>query len=337
MRIRKRDLMLAVMAAVLSLAALPLEAQRIPTPPTPPDSPRPPRPPRPPHPPRWSDSGDGVAKIDTVVPFSSRGTVELTLVAGTMKLSTWDRNQVRVVASTSGEPSLELDVSDSHLSLEQVRTRRNGNDDRLGRATYDVTVPVGSRASLSAVSGDITAAGIRGRLEVDNVSGNIDVRDIGSTLDVEGVSGRITIANVGGDARVENVNGRVSITGVAGSANAETVSGALSISGVQGERVHATSVSGDIDFSGAIKPSGRYEFETHSGQTNLKLASNANAEISVETFSGSVSNGYAGAVRRRNSDTDEDSTNYDYVIGRGEGRVRVETFSGNVHISQGNQ
>ncbi|MFI5239675.1 MAG: DUF4097 family beta strand repeat-containing protein [Gemmatimonadales bacterium] len=322
-------------AAMLVIGAAPLAAQVVPpAAPRPAASPRPPRPPRPPH--VWSSDGDGVARIDTVVAFSPNGQIELSLVSGRMKLSTWNRDQVRVVATTSGPPSLQFDASSSHVSLEQVRNGYNNERSNVGSATYDVTVPVGARATLSAVSGDIDASGVRGRVEVSNVSGTVNVRDVGSALTVEGVSGDVTISNVGGEAHVENVSGRVSLTRVAGSASVETVSGGITLNGVRGDDIHATTVSGDIDFAGALTGSARYSFETHSGRTNLRVASNANGTISVETFNGSVSNDYPGAVRRRNSDPDDDTSSYSYVIGRGEGRLRVETFSGTVHISQGN-
>jgi hypothetical protein len=325
-------MVLPALVAALAAGVVPCKAQGVPAPPAPP------RPPRVHSRSTFSDDDQGVARIDTVVSFSANGTVELSLVAGTMKLSTWDRNQVRVVASTTGEPSLQFDASSSHLSLEQSRNGRSSrNGDDVGNATYEVTVPTGSRATLSAVSGNITASGVRGAVDVSTVSGSVDVRDLGSTLSVEGVSGDITAANVANDARVENVSGRISLSSVGGSASAETVSGSIAVSGVRGDRVHVTTVSGNVDFAGSVSGTGRYEFETHSGRTNLKLASNANVAISVETFSGSVSNDYPGAVRRRNSDSDDDGTSYDYVIGRGTGRVHVETFSGSVHISQGNQ
>jgi DUF4097 and DUF4098 domain-containing protein YvlB len=233
---------------------------------------------------------------------------------------------------------LQLDASSSHLTLEQTRSGgRHGRGDDVGTATYDVTVPAGSRASLSAVSGSINAAGLRGAVDVSNVSGSVDLRDLGSSLNVEGVSGNITVTNVTSDAHVENVSGRISLSGVGGSATAETVSGGINIAGVRGDRVHVTTVSGDIDFAGSVTGSGRYDFETHSGEANLKLASNTQATVSVETFSGSVSNDFPGAVRRRNSDPDDNSTNYEFTINRGGGRVRVETFSGSVRISKGNQ
>ncbi len=344
MKIRMQRLVLPAVIAAFAIGAAPCWAQ-VPTPPSPPSPPSPadapvsPRPPRPPRPPRtWFGGDHGVAKIDTLLPFSSNGTIDLSLVSGTMKVSTWDRNQVRVVASTTGEPSLQLDASSTHLTLEQTRSgSRRGRGDDIGTATYDVTVPSGTRASLAAVSGSINATGLRGAVDASNVSGSMDLRDLGASLNVEGVSGRITVANVASDAHVENVSGRVSLTGVGGSVNAETVSGGISLAGVRGDRVHVTTVSGDIDFTGSVPSSGRYDFETHSGDARLKLASNTQATLSVETFSGSVSNDFPGAVRRKNSDPDDDSTNYDFIINRGGGRVRVETFSGSVHISKVNQ
>ena len=339
MGIRIRNFAMPLLIAGLIVGAGPVAAQA--TPPTPPRPPVPvvasPRPPRPPRAPRAWSGEDGVARIDTTVPFSAQnGTVELSLVAGTMKLSTWNQNKIRVVASTSGPPSLQFDASNSHMSLEQVRNGSRGDRSSVGSATYDVTVPAGSRATLSAVSGDIDASGLRGRAEVSTVSGSVNVRDVGSGLSVEGVSGNITVANVGGEAHVENVSGRVSVTGVGGSVSVETVSGGITLNGVEGSSIHATSVSGDLDFAGPVGGSARYNFETHSGRANLRIASNANTAIRVETFSGSVSNDYPGAVFKGQNSSDDDTSSVDIIIGQGQGRLRVETFSGSVHISKGN-
>ena len=326
---------LLVPATVAMAGAVnPLGAQV--TPPTPPApvirAPRPPRPPRPPQ--AWFGSGDGVTRIDTILPFSANGSVDVSLIAGAMKITTWNQNQVKVVASTTGDPSLQFDVSGSHLSLEQSG-RRNGNRN-VGTATYDIVVPAGTRATLSAVSGSVDASGLKGSVEINVVSGRVDVRDLGSSLSVEGVSGDIVANHVASDVRVQNVSGRLTVTSVGGTLNAETVSGGVTARGVGGDRVHITTVSGTIDFTGAPTRSARYDFETHSGRTDIRLASNASALVGVETFSGSVTNDYPGAVRRRNSDPDDDRTNYEYIIGHGDARVRAQTFSGSVHITQGN-
>ncbi|HEV2641681.1 MAG TPA: DUF4097 family beta strand repeat-containing protein, partial [Candidatus Elarobacter sp.] len=194
-----------------------------------------------------------------------------------------------------------------------------------------------TRATLSAVSGSIQATGVRGAMDISTVSGRVDVRDAGATVAVEGVSGPITVANVSGDLRVESVSSAITVSNVGGTLSSETVSGRIDIQGVRGPRVRATTVSGDMGFTGAINPSGRYDFESHSGRTTLRLASNASASISVDTFSGSVSNDYPGAVRRTSGEPDEDRTRYEYVIGKGDARIHVDSFSGRVIITQGNQ
>ena len=85
-------------------------------------------------------------------------------------------------------------------------------------SVFELNVPKAVAATgLSAVSGDINASGMHGRVEANVVSGNVDVMNVGTSLYVQGVSGNITVANVGGDAHVENVSGRISVTNVGGS------------------------------------------------------------------------------------------------------------------------
>lgn len=331
---------IAILATTMMGGAL-CGAQGVPTPPRAPEgvrTPRPPRAPRPPRPPSaWFSDDSGVTKIDTIVPFSANGSAELSLVSGAMTVKTWDRPEVRVVASATGDARLTFEASHSHVDLEQTSRGWRDRSSSGGSVTYDVTVPAGTRTELSAVSGTIQATGIHGAMDVSSVSGRVDVRDAGSTVAVEGVSGPITVANVSGDLRVESVSAPLTVSNVGGTLSAETVSGRVDIQGVRGPRVRATTVSGTIDYVGAIAPSGRYDFESHSGRTTLRLASNASASVSVDTFSGSVTNDYPGAVRRAAGDSDEDRTHFEYVLGKGEARVHVETFSGRVIITQGNQ
>lgn len=279
----------------------------------------------------------GFTKIDTTVAFSPSGSIDLELVAGSMTVTTWDRNEVRVVASATGDARIEFDASRSHIDMEQARRgrwgSRNGGD---GTVTYQVTVPAGVRGTLGAVSGSIDVAGVRGGLEVSTVSGAVTVRDAGQSVSVEAVSGRVNVANVQGDAHVESVSSAITISNVSGSLSAESVSGSIAMSGVRGARVRANTVSGRMDYAGAINPAGHYDFESHSGRVTLRLASNASAAVSVNTFSGSVSSDYPGAVRRAGSD-DDDGRTFEYTLGRGDARVRIETFSGTVLITQGNQ
>lgn len=279
--------------------------------------------------------GSDVTKIDTLVPFTANGSVELGLISGSIKVSAWNRNQVRVVASTSGGATLDFDATSSHVDLGV--NHRWSRGDGGGSATYDVTVPTGARVTLDAISGSITAVGVHGGIDANSISGAVQLRDAGAGVSVESVSGSVTVVGVSGDVKVEAVSGDIQVSNVSGTASAESVSGDVNLTNVRGTRVRANSVSGSVVYAGSLNPVGRYEFETHSGSTRLQLAPGASAVISVDTYSGSVANQYPGAVRRSEGDPDEERTSYRYTIGRGNARVSISTFSGRVQISQMNQ
>lgn len=274
-----------------------------------------------------------MARIDTLVPFSASGSVELGLISGSINVSAWNRGQVRVVASATGNASLDFDATGSHVDL---GVNQNGSDEG-GGASYDVTVPAGTRVTLNAISGSITVAGVRGGIDANSVSGSVDVRDAAANVAIESVSGNVTASGVAGDVKAETVSGRLDVSNVSGTVSAGNVSGSIYLSDTRGTRVRASSVSGGVTFAGVLNPAGRYQFETHSGRTVLKLASGASAVITVNTYSGSVANDYPGAVRRAEGDADDERTSYRYTIGRGDARVSIDTFSGRVQISQGNR
>jgi DUF4097 and DUF4098 domain-containing protein YvlB len=230
------------------------------------------------------DSERGLTKIDSMIPFTSSGTVELRIGSGTINVKTWDRNDGHVVASTSNNTKLDLDVSRSHIGL-NTRGRWTGRMP-LGTANYDVTVPVGTRLSLNAMSGSLKAAGVRGRIDANAISGSVDVRDASGNVEAQCISGPVTIAGVSGDVRVETVSGAIDISNVSGAVRAENVSGSIDVTNARGPRVRLGSMSGSLSYAGVLSPDGRYEFETHSGTVALHLPSNSNADVAVETFSG---------------------------------------------------
>lgn len=333
MNLKFRSALACISAAIAIAGAAPVQAQK--SPPAPPDVPAMPS--------RWSPrfDGSGVSHLDTLVPFSERGSVELGLVSGSIKVSAWNRNQVRVIANAPDGSTLDFDATSSHVDLgvhgPNVRRRWSGE---TGNArydvAYDVTVPTGTRLTLSSISGGINASGVHGGIDANTVSGAVAVRDAAASVAIESVSGNVTVVDVAGDVRAEAVSGTITVSGVAGTVSAENVSGRTEVSNVRGTRVRAGAVSGDVTFTGVLNPAGRYDFHTHSGRLVLQLAGGASAAVNVDTYSGSVMNDYPGAVRRSESDPDDARTSYRYTMGRGDARVSIETFSGRVQISQGN-
>jgi DUF4097 and DUF4098 domain-containing protein YvlB len=276
------------------------------------------------------------AQIDTTVRLDRGGAVDLSLISGRIRVTGWDRPDVKVSASIDrGE--LRLDANSSRVSLTVDQTdddhRDRGRHD-IGDARYDVSVPRGARLILEAVSGDVAATGSQGEIEASSVSGDVDVTDGVREVSVESVSGSVHAARVNGNLRAESVSGDVRVESVTGNLEASTVSGNLRLSGVQSKDVRTETVSGDVVYSGSIDGGGRYSFESHSGTIRLNIPRGSGAQFSVETFSGDISTDFpvtvpAGLGRGRKEGRME------FTVGDGRARVTAQTFSGSIVINNG--
>jgi DUF4097 and DUF4098 domain-containing protein YvlB len=252
------------------------------------------------------------------------GAVDLSLISGKIRVTGWDRSDVKVAASIDNGV-LRFNANSSRVSLsvddsydDDHRGRRHHN---VGDATYDVSVPRGSRLILEAVSGDVTAKGSQGEIESSSVS-------------AEAVSGGVRVTSVNGDLRAESVSGDVRADGVSGNVEASTVSGSVRLMRIQSKDVRAESVSGDINYSGTIEPSGRYSFESHSGELRLYIPRGAGAQFTVQTFSGDLSTDFPVTVPPTNRGRRNEGR-VEFTTGDGRARVTATSFSGRIVINSG--
>jgi DUF4097 and DUF4098 domain-containing protein YvlB len=279
----------------------------------------------------------GLTRIDTTVKLDRGGAVDLSLISGKIRVTGWDRSDVKISASIeSGRLEFEANSSRVRLSVDNEDTggrRRNHNN--VGEARYDVSVPRGSRLILEAVSGDVIATGSQGEIEATSVSGDVTVSDGVGSVSAEAVSGSVSVARVKGGLRTETVSGDLRAEDVTGDTEASSVSGGIRLVRVQSKDVRTETVSGDIVYTGTIEPSGRYGFESHSGTIRLNIPKQSGAQFSIETFSGELSTDFPVTLpptpRGRRSDTGH----VEFTIGDGRARVTAQTFSGEIIINSG--
>lgn len=279
----------------------------------------------------------GLTRVDTTVRLDRGGAVDLSLISGKIRVTGWDRAEVKISASIeSGYLRFNANSSRVSLSVEDSDNggRRGHRHNDVGEARYDVSVPRGSRLILEAVSGDVISKGSQGEIEATSVSGDVDVTDGVRSVSAESVSGDVHAAQVNGNLRTETVSGDLRAENVTGDVEASTVSGSVRLVGIQSKDVRTESVSGDIVYSGSIEPSGRYSFESHSGTLRLNIPKGAGAQFSVETFSGDLSTDFPVTIppnpngRRREG-------HMDFTVGDGRAKVTAQTFSGSIIINSG--
>jgi DUF4097 and DUF4098 domain-containing protein YvlB len=220
-------------------------------------------------------------QIDSTVPVQKGQRLEVSTYAGEIAIKTWNRSAVRVVADPDSRATVEIEPS---AALVSVRTERR----RGGPVMVDleITTPPWMALDLSGVYTDVRVAGARGPISVETVQGAVDVEGGDGLVSLQSVQGSVSLRGAKGSLEVHSVNEDVSVSASAGEVTAETVNGEVTLSRVVASSVTATSVNGDLVYDGPIRDGGRYTFSTHNGDITLSVAQGTNASVAVSTFNG---------------------------------------------------
>jgi DUF4097 and DUF4098 domain-containing protein YvlB len=179
----------------------------------------------------------------------------------------------------------------------------------------------------------VSVLGVHGDIEAHGQSGDVQIRDAGDRLDVETLSGDVTISGAKGETTVNTVSGSVELNGARGSVQIESVSGDLGLRDIVAKQVRTHTTSGDVSFAGQILDAGRYEFNTHSGQIELRLPSDIGAELSVSTFSGGIESDFPITLKAGEHGIGaSQAKRLQFTVGRGTARIIAETFSGDITL-----
>jgi DUF4097 and DUF4098 domain-containing protein YvlB len=270
----------------------------------------------------WQQGGD---RIDSTFSFSRDGTIDLTSVSGDIIVTGWNRAEVKVHARTE-RGHLRWSASSSRVTIETESIRG-----RMGDTRYELSVPEGVRVIMKSMSGDVSAKGTRGPVDANTTSGDIEVADAAGRVELQTISGDITASRLSGEVEGSTVSGSIDAEEVeARSVHVESTSGDLTLGNVRSKDVSASTVSGEVEYTGPIETGGQYEFHSHSGTITLHVPSSVSARFSVETFSGELDSAFPVTIQP--SRDRQRGRRIDFTVGGGDARVIAETFSGNVEI-----
>ncbi|HEY1403346.1 MAG TPA: DUF4097 family beta strand repeat-containing protein [Pyrinomonadaceae bacterium] len=234
-------------------------------------------------------------------PLSARGRVTLKNITGAVRITAWDRAEVRVDAVKRGETRERLEeariVVDASADSVNIETRypedsfrhERGDSRRYTPASVDYTVSVPRGARLESIEV------ISGQLDIENVTGGVKASCI---------SGRFTARNLAGETKLSNVSGALEATfdklDEANNVTLNNVSGRiiLRIPSDTNGTIKANTLSGQItndlglpirrgeyigkDMAGQLGSGGaRIRLNTVSGQIGIQRAADGRTPASV--------------------------------------------------------
>jgi hypothetical protein len=201
---------------------------------------------------------------------------------------------------------------------------------RLFGSSGDVFLKgIGGSAFVELSSGTVEADAIGKDLHVRMSSGDALARQVGGSVTVQGTSGDAQVNDVGGDASVTLSSGDLTLKGCRGNVSAKAYTGDIQIDDVGGA-VRADATSGDICVT--VTPVGANEhlIETSSGDVEVAFHTPEGYGflLEIETGSGSIEGDLDIKLDEISRKTLKG------VVGKGGGRVSIETASGDIRISQ---
>lgn len=282
----------------------------------------------------------GQALADTPIDLRHAATatarVEISNVKGSVTVLGWDRNEVQVSGQLGdGALPLAIDGSDDALTIKvKPQGKSSGwlnwsGDNSMAPSTLTLRVPKGASLHVNVVSAPLSIDGIDGGdITVNTVSGKARINARTPSLSVNSVSGGIELAGHAGRADLQTVSGDILAPVLGGTASLQTISGRIQAGAGPAQTLTLSTVSGDVQLSAKMTADGTLRIDSMSGNVQLQLPGNTAGKLHASSFSGDL---------RSDFGTPQDNghgpgSKLDANLGDGDGKISVETFSGDLRI-----
>jgi Putative adhesin len=150
----------------------------------------------------WEDDNEAVREeFHQTYPLARNGRIELENINGSVHISVWDQNQVKVEAVKRARDdkrlkNIEIRVNARPETISIETYYRDEGDDEWGRhvnpgsVEYTLTVPRTARLD-----------------EIKLINGALDVADVNGEVRASCINGKLTARGLGGRAKLETING----------------------------------------------------------------------------------------------------------------------------------
>jgi len=243
--------------------------------------------------------------------ISPAGHVDLDNINGSVHISSWDRNEVKVDAvkyadskEWLNEVRIEIDAGRDYVSIHTRYPDRNhnlnwGSHDNPAGVEYTLTVPRAVRLDeIKLINGSLDVTGVTGEVRASCINGKLDARNLSGRAELSTINGHL-------DARFDELTGS--------SVELSSVNGAveLTIPSDSKAEIEASTVSGGIDNDFGLHVN-HHRFVGHdlrgelgNGGPRIKLG-NVNGRIEIRHASDGRALSPVKDLSHRDRDNDDD-------------------------------
>lgn len=226
----------------------------------------------------------GAPQTDETVAVQRGARLLVNNFAGDVVIHTWDKDSLHVVARHQARTKVSIRPSPTGVSI-----TASGTMGPQGSVDYDITAPAWMPIRVEGTYNFVTVEGAQAEVYANTMRGDVTIKGGSGVVTAKSVEGEVRVEGARGKLTLSSVNEKVVITAATGEITAESINGGISMTGIDSRSVDASTVNGDIVYEGKIADGGHYSFGTHNGNLSLGVPDGVNATFTIRTYQGSFS------------------------------------------------
>jgi hypothetical protein len=266
--------------------------------------------------------------IDERMPAAADGHVRIHNIAGSVKITGWDRDSIVVTGTVHDTPGERFAVKHGETGV--LIGIWDTTVEQAKPSAIEVRLPARSRVWIRTGSAGVFIGGVTGSIDAGSVGGDIEIHGTPADVFVESMTGGLVLDLTTGVVQAKTVTSSIRIHGTIANATATSVSGTVLIENANVRRGSFESVNGELRFVGTIRPGSALSFITHGGAVEFLLPSATAANFLVGTYEGSLVNEFRVPVASSRSKIKGSENRF--TLGGGGADVTVRTFRGRVVV-----
>jgi DUF4097 and DUF4098 domain-containing protein YvlB len=218
---------------------------------------------------------------DQTVPVQRGGRLTINNFAGEVIIHSWDKDAIHVVARHQSRTRVNIKPGPAGVAIDA-----SGTMGPPSSVDYEITAPGWMPIKVEGQFNFITIDGVQAEVSAATVRGDIIIKGGTGFVTAKSIQGEIVVEGARGKVNVSSVNEGIRISDTSGDISADTVNGPISMTGIQSNSVEASTTNGNITYDGTLADGGRYTFTTHNGDLILGVPETTSATFSVRTYTG---------------------------------------------------
>jgi DUF4097 and DUF4098 domain-containing protein YvlB len=274
--------------------------------------------------------GDNELKVllEKSLPTQTGQKLRVDAYAGTVKITSWSKNEiyVKISGNSEAEDNLDFEVSPDESGV-KVDALKKSAVQGIHNLTlkFEISVPLDYNVKVTTGGGNVTLTDLNGTVDISTKGGNVSLGKIDGSVDVSTAGGNISVDANTGRLKLSTAGGNINAEKFDGDVDASTAGGNIHLTGSNG-KVEASTAGGNIHFDYSGKNMG-VDLSTMAGQISLDLPSDFAADVDLTTMVGKIRCDF-------NGNSAKGTSNLKTTFNNGGEPLKCSTMAGNIKVSK---